>query len=354
MLVCEILEKELINHSGRLFRSTCAEQLEKDDTGRVVAFIAKGEDGLYRRYKGSKAVILASGDIGGNPEMLEAFCPIALKPSKNMYYPAGLNTGDGHKMAYWAGAAFDPPAWAPSLHNIAYCGYSFFFLHVNQRGKRFMNEDTWMQAKSIRCMMQPGGDYAFTIMDSKWLTEFGERYDLVGGQGVMPLSLSNFSDRWDPSCGLLQEIEESIDRGLGAKSDTLENLASMINVPADALLKTVARYNELVDIGDDVDFGKRSGLLTSIVKPPFYALKWGPALLNVFGGALTDTHLNVIGPDQKPIPGLFAVGNVSGGMYGVDYPLLLNGNSYGRALTWALAVADGIQAESSALQPDNQ
>jgi hypothetical protein len=50
---------------------------------------------------------------------------------------------------------------------------SGFFLHVNQLGKRFMNEDTWMQAKSIRCLMQPGGDYAFSIMDSKYLDEVG-------------------------------------------------------------------------------------------------------------------------------------------------------------------------------------
>ena len=108
----------------------------------------------------------------------------------------------------------------------------------------------------------------------------------------------------------------------------------------------MARYNENVAAGDDVDFGKRAELLTSIEKPPFYALKWGPALLDVFGGALTNAKLNVLGVDGSPIPGLYAVGNAAGGMYAVDYPLLLNGNSYGRALAYAMQVADSILEEN--------
>jgi predicted oxidoreductase len=121
----------------------------------------------------------------------------------------------------------------------------------------------------------------------------------------------------------------------------------MMDVPVENLVKTVARYNEVVASGDDLDFGKRAEMLTPIVKPPFYALKWGPALLDVFGGALTNGHLNVLGADSNPIPGLYAVGNAAGGMYAVDYPLLLNGNSYGRALAYAMAIADGILEDSA-------
>ena len=80
-------------------------------------------------------------------------------------------------------------------------------------------------------------------------------------------------------------------------------------------------------------------------KAPFYALKWGPMLLDVFGGAQVDVNLNVIGADCKLIPGLYAVGNAAGGMYAVDYPLLLNGNSYGRALAYAMQIADTLSAQ---------
>ena len=62
----------------------------------------------------------------------------------------------------------------------------------------------------------------------------------------------------------------------------------------------------------------------------------------VFGGALINANLNVIGSDSNPIPGLYAVGNAAGGMYAVDYPLLLNGNSYGRALAYCMQLADSL------------
>ena len=269
--------------------------------------------------------------------MLEAFCPIGLRPAKVI--PRKGNTGDGQKMAYWAGAVLDNPEWAPTLHALAYSFFQGFFLHVNQLGQRFMNEDTWMQAKSIRCLMQPGGDFAFSIMDSKYLDEMGERWDIIGGQGMAPLSV--VGDKYDRD-RMEKDIEKTITTKNGFKADTLDELATLIDIPADNLKKTVERYNELVANGEDVDFGKRGELLTSVDKPPFYALKWGPALLDVFGGALTNTKLNVLGVDSQPIPGLYAVGNAAGGMYAVDYPLLLNGNSYGRAIAYAMQIADSI------------
>ena len=69
---------------------------------------------------------------------------------------------------------------------------------------------------------------------------------------------------------------------------------------------------------------------------PFYAVKMGASLLDVMGGCLTNTDQNVLDAEYRPIPGLYAIGNCCGGMYGVDYPLLLNGNSYGRAFSYAL------------------
>lgn len=335
MLVCEIFEKEFLKNGGRLFRSTAAEQLEKDESGRIVSCIAKGPDGKYRRYKGTKAVILATGDASDNREMLEAFCPIGLRPAK--VFPRHGNTGDGQKMAYWAGAVLDNPEWAPTLHALGYSMFQGFFLHVNQLGNRFMNEDTWMQAKSVRCLMQPGGDYAFSVFDSKYLDEVDERWDRIGGQGMAPLSVVGDAFNRDM---LEKDIERSIANGNGFKADTLDELAALIDVPVENLKKTIARYNAIVAAGDDTDFGKRTELLTPVVKPPFYALKWGPALLDVFGGALTNAKLNVLGTDSEPIPGLYAVGNAAGGMYAVDYPLLLNGNSYGRAIAYAMQLAD--------------
>ena len=334
-LACEIFEKAFLEMGGTLHRSTYAVYLEKDETGRVTGCIAMCEDGQYRRYVGTKAVVLATGDCSDDPEMMEAFCPIGTRPSQHVKRKG--NTGDGQKMAYWAGAALDNPEWAPTIHALAYSGYQGFFLHVNRLGKRFMNEDTWMQAKSVRCLMQPGGDFAYSVWDSKYLDEMADRFSELGGQGMMPLSVVGDSFNRERMEAVMQKY---IDDGNAFVADTLEELAEKMEVPVENLLKTVKRYNELVAQGDDVDFGKRTRLLTSIEQGPFYACKWGPSLLDVFGGAQVDTSLNVIGADAKNIPGLYAVGNAAGGMYAVDYPLLLNGNSYGHALAYAMQLAD--------------
>ena len=351
LLACEILEAEYLKNEGKMFRGTAAVYLEKDSNGRVVSCIAKSEsDGAYRRFIGKKAVVLATGDCGDDWEMLEAFCPIGTRAPKQFKRPG--NTGDGQKMAYWAGAALDNPEWAPTLHVLGYSGLQFFFLHVNRLGKRFMNEDTWMQAKSIRCMMQPGGDYCWSIFDSKYIDEINERWDILGGQGMIPHtmygepldkeSLIEFMEKTIAGKQIRPDVEVTEPNGF--RADSLEELAGQIDVPAEALLASVNRYNELVAQGDDSDFGKRSIMLTPIVKPPFYALRWGPSLLDIFGGALINKDLNVIGADSNPIRGLYAVGNAAGGMYAVDYPLLLNGNSYGRALAYCMQLADVLKA----------
>jgi len=345
-LYCEILQEVMLKGGSQIIRKIRAEQLEVKG-GRVTGFIAKGEDGQYRRFTGRKAVILATGDIGGDPEMLVKYCPLALKPKKNGYFPAGLNTGDGHKMAYWVGAAMEDPSWALSLHLISYAMYSFFFLHVNRLGQRFMNEDTWSQAKAIRILMQPqwgDGDWAFSVFDSKWFEDIKTRVHLAGGQFTEPL-MAEYGQPWDENNGVKEAIEAYIKKGACLVADTLEELADKMEVPVDAFVATVKRYNELYKLGVDLDYGKRRELLTSIDQPPYYALKFGPAILNVFGGVLTDINMRVLDKNHQPIPGLYAVGNVAGGLYGVDYPLLLNGTSHSRALVWARQAAAHIASE---------
>ena len=126
------------------------------------------------------------------------------------------------------------------------------------------------------------------------------------------------------------------------KNLSQEELAEKIGVPVDNFLKSVARYNEIVKNGEDVDFGKRPELLTPVVKPPFYGIKIGPALLNVFGGLETDVKLRVLDDNRNPIDGLLAVGMIAGGFCSIDYPLLAAGNSHGRCLTWGRAAAETL------------
>lgn len=340
-LICEIMERVILDAKQRIDRNNRALYLEKNDEGRVVSFIARDNDGVYRRYIGKKAVVLATGDIAGNREMLKYFAPLGLVPEHNGYFPEGVNTGDGHQMAYWAGAEYEAHEWALSLHLIAYSMFAFFFLHVNRQGKRYMNEDTWVQAKAIRTLQQPNGQWAFSVFDSRWVDQVRYLSPINGGQFCEPL-MAVYGESWSDDNDTEASIERYVQKGTCCKADTLEELAKQMDVPVDTFLATVERYNQMYRQQNDEDYGKRSVLLTPIDKPPFYALKFGPSLLDVFGGVNTDVKLRVLDGNYQPIKGLMAVGMIAGGLYGVDYPLLFNGNSHGRCLTWARQAAETI------------
>jgi len=324
-LLAEVLENALKRLGGVIYRPVTAEQLEKDADGRVVSFVAHEADGTQVRFAAKKAVILAAGDCGADEEMVSALSPVSLKAGKNN----SLNSGDGQKMAYWAGAELDGLYWAANMDCSAYGPYTFFFTSVNRDGRRFMNEDTSVQAKARHCMNQRGGEYCYTVCDGKWFDELKAGLAYVGGDTVAPAKLDKAA------------IEAECGENLFC-ADTLEELAEKIGVCPEALKATAKRVNELAAKGEDVDYGKRPELLTTIEKAPFYAFKWGSALRSVFGGAVVDTEMQVNDPDDHPIPGLYAVGTCAGGLYAVTYPTILAGSGFGSALTFALAAAESI------------
>ena len=320
--VCEYLQ----NPAMRVDRGMAARQLLKDESGRVTGFLAQDASGSWKRYLAKKAVILASGGIGGDRELLECFCPLGLKPSVNH----STATGDSQKLAFWAGAALEPPQWASELRNDSFFSFPLFFLHVNRLGKRFMNEDTRTHSKAVRCMMQPGGSYAWAVLDAGW-----------------PSDLETRLRSYDPSiteADFRQALTDALRNGIAVQADSLEVLAQKMEVPAEALEAAVSRYNELADAGDDGDFGKRSEFLTKVEKAPFYALKWGPSLREVYGGIRTDVSLRVLTPEGAPIPGLYAAGSAASGVIGLDYPEVLGGADLGQALTWGYLAAEHIAA----------
>ena len=331
------LYEDAVKLGTEYFFETPAVQLEKEN-GSVTAVIAKAADG-YIRFKAGKGVLLATGDIHGDREMLEAYCPIFLKVTTSQYAPVGANTGDGHKMGLWAGGVMEEAPLPSVMHPQGYNRMQPFFLFVNTRGDRYMNEDTWCQAKSLNVLKQPGNvDYAFCIFDSDW------REQLVTG---MPHSGGLFNDNsisvyGQPFTGEREQmfVDTGLESGLVKCANTIEELAGMIGLSQEKLRDTVDRYNVMVDNMDDTDFGKRRELLFPIKKPPYYASKFGPAMLAVTGGLLVDTSLRVLDSEFDPIKGLYAIGNVAGGLYGVDYPTIIPGSSHGRAVTWGYLAAE--------------
>ena len=308
---------------------------------KVVGVIAKTKEG-YVKYLAEKGVILSTGDISGNREMCEDLAPFALKAMSNINHHAPQLTGDGHKMAIWAGADMQEAPFPFAVHIMAYSINSFFFLLVNQNGKRYMNEDSWAQGKATYTIRQdPEHPWGYVIFDANYLKDLEDTIQYGGGlfwdSTVRPLGTPF-------ETGPIKfAVENCVAEGQdGWMADTLEELAKQLGIPHENLAATVERYNELCEKGYDEDYGKRKELLTPVKKAPYYALKISGALLHIPAGLSVDCDMQVLNESGTKIPGLYAIGNCAGDLYAVDYPLNINGSNHGRCITFGKYIADKL------------
>jgi fumarate reductase flavoprotein subunit len=314
-----------------------AVQLVREDKGRVTAVIA-GEKGAYTKFVGNKGIILCSGDYNSDKEMREYYIPSTKYMQANMYemVDGDHNTGDGQKMGMWIGAAIDEFPHAPMYFDFAVPGAPILadalmrqpWLNVNNRGLRYCNEELPYAYLCNAQRQQPDlGRWA--IWDAKWEVE-APSFKLVACKDMR----TSFHDP--------ENVKKYIEKGYIRTADTLEALADKIKVPKEAFVKTVARYNELAKLGEDLDFGKRAACLTTLEKAPFYAAPLGTALLVTLGGLQINDQLQVLDNDKNVIPGLYAAGNASGSYYANDYCVNLPGNSHGRAFTFGYLAGKNV------------
>ncbi|MDO5047620.1 MAG: flavocytochrome c [Anaerococcus sp.] len=112
-----------------------------------------------------------------------------------------------------------------------------------------------------------------------------------------------------------EEAEDLYERGLLYKADTIEELAEHFEVDKDALLETVANFNENSKNEEDPEFNLRM-LGWTIEKAPFYMLKAAPAVHHTMGGLVINTDAEVLTTEGEKIDGLYAAGEVTGGIHG--------------------------------------
>ncbi len=338
--IVRMMIDEARNYGASVHFSTAACCLEQDADGNVIGVIARNPEGRYIRFRAAKGVVLATGDIVGNREMMEDLCPIGLRANNCLNEHAWLETGDGHKMGIWAGGELQDGPLPCSIHMMAYSLFVMHFLNVDRKGRRFGNEDSWTQGRCVSIIRRdPAHPWAYLIMDSRWEQQARDTLRYGGGIGWDFVFREWGSDE-ELTCAVAKHtLETALEEGKSAWSaESIAELALKAGIPAEELEKTVARYNELAVKGHDDDYGKRPEFLAPICKPPYYAMKIGGSLLTVFGGLNVDRHINVVRPDKSPIKGLYAIGNVMGGLYAVDYPLLLPGNSHGRCICFGYLV----------------
>ena len=346
-----LLYKSSVDQGAEYMFEAPAVQLVQDENGAVLGAIVETADG-YKKILASKGTILATGDIAGDPEMMNYYCESRMQRIiRSDYFPVGVNTGDGHKMGMWAGGVMQDGPLPTALHPQAYSMFHGPFMFVNKNGKRFFNEANWVQAKSLQMLDQPEA-VAFSVFDSNFGADTADSLNYGGGMFWDPIS-RQVGQEFDPQ-QILDLVEGEAAAGkdvLGNetavtawKCDTLEELADAIGVSKENFLAQVERYNEMCEAGEDTEFAKEAHFLYPIKEAPFYATKTGPCLLAVVGGLKVNTDLAVIDENGEAIPGLYAIGNTSGDLYAVDYPINMPGNSNGRCLTWGWLVGKTVAA----------
>jgi len=321
---------------------TPAVRLLREGKGRVSSVIAQTSQGGYTQFNASKAVVLCTGDYGGDRQMVDEYCWPSIGDLKCVYEATvktgdTVNTGDGHKMGMWIGAAIDEPPHCAMLFDFAVFSKEGIFnlarqpwLYLNLNGERFMNEDLPWGYEGAQIMRQPS-NLVWAVWDAKWEQEAPKMHSQCCKNMGPPTYL------WDP-----KQLGEAIEQGNVLTAQTIEELGRKMKVPAETFKTTVARYNELARNGKDLDFGKHPDRLTTLEKPPFYACKMEARYMVILGGLKVNTKLQVLDTERNVIPGLYAAGNVSGSFFGSQYPTTVPGLTHSRA--WTFGRLAGLNA----------
>ena len=336
------------------FKTSLA-KLEKDSTGRITGIIAQStEDDHFIRYNANKGVLLACGGFPGNPYMMEQLDPLGTFVTTACSYSPS-DKGYGIRAAMWAGANLDKEA-APMLFDrgivapgvdggyvdsdTAFGGKAFPgtirqynpgtqpFLKVNRNGERFANESSPYNDIVYAAAHQPGRVYA-QICDANIL-EDAKRFHTIGCSA----QTRNGGEKY-----IQGKMDEAIEAGALFKCDTLDELADKMGFTGaakDTFLATVERYNELYDKQNDEDFGKPAYRLSAIRTAPFYGCWLGASLLTTEQGIAINEKGQALDNDNKPMPGLYITGDMSGSFFANNYPCLMAGVAMGRTLTFAM------------------
>ena len=270
-----------------LLTDVTATKLLTNEAGAVIGVEAQGKAG-NKVTVNAKAVILATGGFGANLDMVVQYKPdLAGFMTTNA---AGIQ-GQGILMATEIGAAtvdmeqiqIHPTVQADTASLITEGLRGDGAILVNANGERFIDEVGTRDVVSAAEIAQPDS-FSWLVVDQK----------MVDASSV---------------------IQGYINRGLMLQGDTYEALAGELGIPADAFAATMEKWNGYVAEKNDPDFGR-----TSFAQPldtaPYYAVKVTAGIHHTMGGLKIDSQTHVLNTEGQIIPGLFAAGEVTGGVHG--------------------------------------
>ncbi len=280
------------------------------EDGVVKGVYAQKADGSILQVN-AKAVILTSGGYAQNEEtMLERGWDLTYSHNNGV----DGHDGDGLRMAVSAGA-HDVSQERCFLREAYSYGIDFFasmsqtihrggpVLWVNQDADRYTNENCGSYVPQCVGNAVHTQATSYLVMSKDIIDVFAERNDYADLQADM------------------DEAAEQCPGNNVYKADTIEELAELQGIDADALVATIERYNELCDGGADEDFGKDASEMVALKTAPFYIFRQDMAFWTSVGGIDTNRKMEVITAKGETIEGLYAAGTDGCNLYRETYTM---------------------------------
>ena len=312
--------------------STPATDLITKD-GKVVGVVAKDAKGNTYTIN-SKAVILASGSFGDDPQKVKEW---GHRDPEGWKSSVPINkTGDGIVMATKIGAERGPVSFIGHLgtegkgikflSNLYAVSWQPFNLWVNSDGQRFTDESTSNAfSEAANGIYAQHDHYGWAIFDTNTI-DYCMTKGIDSGIGVLVPVGTQLKN-------LQQDIKDAlaVDSDGFKEADSVAELAKKINVPAKNLEATLAEYNKTCELQHDPMFLKDRRYLKPINGKKYYALKLKSYFFSAYGGLVTNRQHQVLNTHHKPIPGLYAAGLEVSNMVGPTYPDFFSGHAFGFA-----------------------
>ncbi len=332
----EQARKNIEDSGVEVYLQTRAEKLITDDNGAVVGVVAKDNEGNSYNIS-AKAVIMATGGYGNNKDLLSD------EMDKALYYGLASSTGDGVIMATEEGVdaatrlmeygkrypngieVSEGIAKSTIAGNIA--AFNESAILVNTDGKRVVNEKA-SNRDILEVELDQKDQMLYLLMDQQTFDIFKSK---LSAAGITESSM----DEWLENNGSTTPYF--------FHGDNIEDLATKAGMDASVLQSTVSSYNEFVQAGEDTEFGRPADYLKKeIGEGPYYLVEQKPRFATTMGGLVVNTNLQVMNTSEEVIPGLFAAGEVVGGVMGDDSP---SGANNAWALTAGKLSAEAVAAE---------
>ncbi|MBN2403455.1 MAG: FAD-dependent oxidoreductase [Spirochaetes bacterium] len=296
---------------------------------KITGLLAEDRSGDEIQIR-AKAVIIATGGFGDNPEMVKKYTGYELGKDMHSFRIPGCN-GDGVRMA-WEAGAMSTEMHMELIHMIEGGGMTLApdfseslrqpHLIVNVLGERFMNEGlTGNSTYTGNAISIQKDKCAFAIFDEankKYMEETG--FDVIS----VVFNTTKVTD-FD------KKFKAAVESGCKAifAAESIEELAKKTGITPKGLQDTIDEYNKFCANGKDEHFNKDRRYLRPVKTPKFYAAKFYPGAYGSLGGIKINYKAEVLNKSWEVMPGLYASGVDVCTIYGDSYVFVLPGNTMG-------------------------